>query len=105
MEPHSTKNLSVTLQFRASLVLFLGVMVAQVIAWLVHSGASFAIFGQWIAVFFVCTGALLVAWVLALIAARQSIAARCLLFLETPFLLYGLFMSGLLVYSMFGGRV
>jgi hypothetical protein len=37
---------------------------------------------------------------LALMAARQSIAARWLALLETPFLLYGLYMSGLLVYSM-----
>ena len=105
MESKSTASPTVTLQCGASLVLFLSVMVAQVIAWWVHSGAYFAIFGQWIAIFFTCTGALLVAWVLALMAARQSIAARWLLLLETLFLIYGLYMSGLLVYSMFGGRV
>ena len=105
MESKSTTNPNVTLQYRVSMVLFLGVIAAQAIAWWVHSGAPFAILERWVAVFFVCTGVLLVGWVLALMAARWLIAARWLLLLETPFLIYGRYMSGLLTYSMyFGGR-
>lgn len=106
MESQSTKTLSVKLQHRVSLVLFLGVLVAQAVAWRVHMNLTFHIyFGQWVAIFFACTGVLLIGWVLALMAARRSVAARWLLLLEAPFLLYGLYMSGLFVYSMFGGRV
>ena len=95
-----------TLLYRASLALFLGVIAVQSIAWRIHMNLPFhSHFERWVALFFVCTGLLLVGWVLALMAARRLIAARWLLLLETPFLIYGLSMSGLLTYSLcLGGR-
>ena len=70
MESKPVASLNVTLLSRASL-LCLGMILAQVIAWWVHSGAPFAIFERCVAVFFICTGLLLVGWsVFALMAAK-----------------------------------